>query len=26
VLGWEPQHRFEEGLGELVQWFQEEAS
>jgi UDP-glucose 4-epimerase len=26
VLGWEPQHRFEAGLGELVQWFQEEAS
>jgi UDP-glucose 4-epimerase len=26
LLGWEPQHRFEDGLGELIQWFREEAS
>lgn len=24
-LGWRPEHRFEDGLGELVSWFQEEA-
>jgi UDP-glucose 4-epimerase len=26
MLGWEPQHRFEDGLGQLVQWFREEAN
>jgi UDP-glucose 4-epimerase len=25
-LGWHPEHRFEDGLGELVTWFREEAS
>ena len=25
-LGWRPEHRFEDGLGELVSWFREEAS
>ena len=24
-LGWRPEHRFEDGLAELVSWFQEEA-
>jgi UDP-glucose 4-epimerase len=26
LLNWEPIHRFEDGLAELVQWFREEAS
>ena len=26
TLGWQPQHTFEDGLGELVTWFREEAS
>jgi UDP-glucose 4-epimerase len=26
LLGWEPQHRFDDGLGELVQWSRQEAS
>jgi nucleoside-diphosphate-sugar epimerase len=25
-LGWRPEHRFEDGLAELVSWFREEAS
>jgi UDP-glucose 4-epimerase len=25
VLGWKPQHKFEDGLRELVDWFEEEA-
>jgi UDP-glucose 4-epimerase len=26
TLGWRPEHSFEDGLGELVSWFREEAS
>ena len=26
TLGWRPQHTFEDGLGELVHWFREEAT
>jgi UDP-glucose 4-epimerase len=25
ILGWEPQHQFEDGLRELIQWFKKEA-